>query len=173
MKRKLALLTVFIIGLMSVMPAAQAKTGDIKGRAYHTDIVAYINNYAIPSYAVNGTSCVIAEDLRNFGFEVVWNKSEKTLNIYRNLNTIAFDMDVKKTGKPGSVYDYVYETDIVTYANGQQIQSYAINGRTVVPIESLTMFGEVHWVSHERALKMWIDGFNVRDGMQPVKQYSK
>ena len=58
-----------------------ARVGDVIGTAYHTDIVAYINHYAIPSYISNGQSCIVAEDLKYFGFNVVWNGSKRTLEI--------------------------------------------------------------------------------------------
>ena len=151
---------------------AQAKVGDVKGSALHTDIVAYINHYAIPSYAVNGQSVIVAEDLRNFGFDVAWNQYDRSLVITRNRNTAVNSMSVKKDGATGSKFTDILETDIKVYAGGQLITSYAMNGYTMIPMEELTMFGQVNWVQGERALKMWVDGLHARSTKQSVTAYS-
>ncbi len=139
-----------------------AHAAQITGRAEHTDIVAYINHYAIPSYAVNGTSVVVAEDLRNYGFNVDWDGEARTLSISRNSDTKATPMSFYKERVPnGTKFADIYKTDIKVYANGQQVTSYAINGYTMIPMEELSMFGDVIWVSEIRALKMWIDGMEI------------
>ncbi len=132
--------------------------------------MAYINNYAIPSYAANGTSVVVAEDLRNFGFDVIWDQNARTLSIYRNSNTQPNEMSFSKTGQPSTKFADLLHTDIKVYANGILIPSYAINGYTMIPLESLTMFGSYNWVSGERALKLWVDGLHIRGDMQPIAQ---
>lgn len=167
-------LTAFICLIMSILFVypAEAKTSDIIGKVYNTDIVVYMNNYAIPSYAVNGTSCIVAEDLRNFGCDVVWDGDARQLNISRNTDNMPIEMKVEKTGAAGTVFANLLETDIAVYAGGTKIPSYAINGYTMIPAEGLTMFAEVNWVADQRALKLWIDGLHIRDGMQPVTQYT-
>ncbi len=147
-----------------------AKIGSVIGTVYNTDIVAYINNYAIPSYAANGTSVVVAEDLRNFGFDVIWDQSSRTLSIYRNSSVYPSEMNFSKTGTPGTKFADLLYTDIKVYANGTLIPSYAINGYTMIPLESLTMFGSYNWVNEQRALKLWIDGLHMRSTMQPILQ---
>ena len=140
-----------------------AEVGDVAGVALNTDIVAYINHYAIPSYAVNGQSVIVAEDLRNFGFDVEWNGTTRSLNITKNINiNTAYQMEFDKNAKLGSKFTDILETDVGVYANGVQITSYAMNGYTMIPIEELTMLGEVTWVSHERAIKLWVDGLQIR-----------
>lgn len=151
---------------------AQAKVGDKIGTALHTDIVAYINHYAIPSFAVNGQSVVVAEDLQKFGFDVFWNQHDRTLTIERNGSVkVRGTIDVKKEGATGTKFTDILETDIKVFAGGQQIKSYAIKGYTMIPIEALTMFGEVHWVEYQRAVKLWVDGLQIRPTMQSVEKY--
>ena len=157
---------------MTFVSVAEAKTGDVIGKALHTDIVAYINHYAIPSYAVNGQSCIVAEDLRNFGFDVVWDGNARSLTIYKNYAVDVAEMSVKKEGAPGTIFAKTLETDIVVYANGNKITSYAINGYTMIPIEELWMFGEVYWVEWERAIKLWVDDLNIRESKQEVKKHN-
>ena len=161
----LILSAVLVLGV-----TAQARVGDKIGMALNTDIVVYINNYAIPSYAVDGTSCIVAEDLRNFGFDVAWNGVNKTLSIRRNRATTVNPMSFSKTATTGSFFADLLETDIVVFADGYRVSSYAMNGYTMIPVEELTMFGTVNWVESERALKMWVDGLHVRDTMQPIQK---
>ena len=70
MKKILSLILIALI-LVTGYVVSAVPVGTVIGEALHTDIVVYINNFAIPSYAVNGQSAIIAEDLRNFGFDVV------------------------------------------------------------------------------------------------------
>ena len=160
MLKKITCYVLTLVLLLCLMPATAnaAKVGDVIGEALHTDIVAYINHYAIPSYAVNGTSCIVAEDLRNYCFDVNWDGATKSLYISRNAYTTPNGMTFKKTGKPGTKFTDLLKTDISVYANGKKLTSYAINGYTMIPIEELTVFGECHWVSGERAIKLWVDG---------------
>ena len=157
-----------ISAMAGITPANAENIGAKTGTVYNTDIVAYINNYALSSYAANGTSVIVAEDLRNFGFDVVWNEAERTLAISRNSDTTPNEMSVVKHGTPGSEFSDLLYTDIAVYANGARIPSYAINGYTMIPVESLTMFGECFWVPEQRALKLWVDGLHIRPDMQAV-----
>ena len=126
--------------MCSPVATVQAKVGDVVGKAYNTDIVAYINHYAIPSYAVNGTSCIVAEDLRNFGFDVEWDNSSRSLTLKRNNQTQIHEMNFKKEAAPSSEFADLLETDISVYADGTKLTSYAINGYTFIPLEELKIF---------------------------------
>lgn len=170
MKKIPAFLLVVVTLFSLVCVPVQAKVGDVIGTAYHTDIVVYINNYAIPSYAVNGQSVVVAEDLRNFGFDVIWNGYARSLRIARNGASEVSPMAVSKAYATGEKYTNILETDIGVWTDGHVFTSYAMNGYTMVPIEELTMFGEINWVAGERALKMWVDGVRIRDEKQPVSK---
>ncbi|MBQ7974722.1 MAG: hypothetical protein IJ300_03440 [Clostridia bacterium] len=174
MTKKLISLIISAASILSaVASVSAANVGDVIGTVYNTDIVAYINNYAIPSYAANGTSVVVAEDLRNFGFDVVWNGEARTLTISRNEITQPAEMKVMKTGQPSTKFADLLYTDIKVYGNGIQLPSYAINGYTMVPVEALTMFGTCNWVSEERALKLWIDNVHIREEKQAVDNISE
>lgn len=155
-----------------------AKTGDIITYTKHTNIVAYINHYAIQSYNINDTTCVGAEDLGNFGFSVEWNEGSRSLYITRNYET----NDIQQYSVPYETNPSllgmddlpVYETDIKTYVNGVVAISYNIGGRTVVDFDSLCAFGKVEWVPEVRALKLWVeDGLEMRQYMQSLLQLPK
>ena len=168
MKKIITIILTMVMLISSLTIAAQAKTGDIIGSALHTDIVVYINNYAIPSYAVNGQSVVVAEDLRNFGFDVIWNPNNRSLSVSRNANTSVVPMFVDKSATSGSFFTSILETDISVWAAGKRLTSYALNGYTMIPAEELTMFGSVNWVSSERALKIQIEGLDTLTTKQVV-----
>ena len=168
MKKLISIIAALVSTLLMLTPASAYNIGDYIGTVYHTDIVAYINNYAIPSYAANGTSVVVAEDLRNFGFDVIWDNDTRTLSISRNSDKTPTGMEFVKDGTPSMPFTSILYTDIVVYANGEKVPSYAINGYTMIPMESLTMLGEYEWVPEERALKMWVDGLDVRSEKQAI-----
>lgn len=168
MKKIIAIFLTMIMLISSLTIVAQAKTGDVIGSALNTDIVVYINNYAIPSYAVNGQSVVVAEDLRNFGFDVIWNPNNRSLSISRNANTSVVPMFVDKSATSGSFFSSILETDISVWAGGKRLTSYALNGYTMIPAEELTMFGSVNWVPNERALKVQINGLDTLTTKQMV-----
>jgi len=172
MKKICTFLLTMVMAVSSFAITTQAKVGDVIGSALHTDIVVYINNYAIPSYAVNGQSVIVAEDLRNFGFDVVWNDYSRSLTISRNSNYNVTPMYVDKSYATGAYFTPILATDISVWASGRRLTSYAMNGYTMIPAEELTMFGSVTWVSQERALKIWIDNFSSLDSNQIVaKKY--
>ncbi|MBE6689601.1 MAG: hypothetical protein E7588_10085 [Ruminococcaceae bacterium] len=169
---KKAFVILLMLALMLIIPA-HAKVGDVNGVALHTSIVAYINNYAIPSYAVNGQSCIVAEDLANFGFNVYWDGTTMTLSITRANTAHVNEMSFKKEGESGSKFADTLETEVKVFANDQKLTSYAINGFTMIPMEELTMFGNVQWVPDEAALKMWVDGLNTRSEKQGITKFYK
>lgn len=168
-----SLLKSFLLSLLICSSLGiNARSAQVVGQALNTDIVAYINHYAIPSYAVNGTSVIIAEDLRNFGFDVTWDNDSRTLAISRNSNTNVEPMSFAKTAAPGTKFSDLYSTDIKVYANEYLLTSYALNGYTVIPIEELFMFGDVYWVADQRAIKLWVDGLQMNSEPQSIEKYS-
>lgn len=52
---------------------------------YESDITVSWNGMPIRAYALNGVMGVIAEDLRNYGYNVEWNDVDRTLNISQNM----------------------------------------------------------------------------------------
>ena len=107
MKKLVSLLLVMVCLLSVFTPVSAAP--EVCGIFQNSDITAYINNYYIPSYVYNGQVVVLVEDLRYYGFDVVWNELERSLRIYRN-----------KDKKP--------DTDEYDYAPYMNLKSYAISG---------------------------------------------
>lgn len=66
------------------------------------------------------------------------------------LSVFIVSADIKKIG---DVIGKVLYTDIKTYIDGYEIESYNIGGRTVIPVESLKAYGyNVKWNDKERRL---------------------
>lgn len=155
MKKIVSVLIVLIFAAVLLTTGAYA-IGEIVGSAVCTDIAAYINNYPISSYNIDGYTAVVAEDLSEYGFTVVWDGSARTLSITadESAKTVTATKTVKKsqTRKIGEKAHDVYNTDIVTYVNGKEVVGRNIGGYTIIYFEDLSPFGECRYDNSERAL---------------------
>lgn len=165
MKKYFVLFLISIL-MLSGVAETSAKIGDIITCTKYTDICAYINNYIIPSYNIEGYTGIVAEDLRNYGFDVIWNEDERTLSISRNSDITTITKYITPTqtepSKLGKSAYAVLETDIKTYINGEQVKNYNIGGQTIIVFDTLKHFGGIEWDEVSRKIKLWInDGLNV------------
>ncbi len=123
--------------LLCVAPAAlAARVGDVVGKVYSTDILAYVDGHAVTSYNIGGYTCVCVEDLMQYGFDVVWYAAERKLTCDSAGEPNTYPADVSR-GTLGRITGKVYYTDIKTYVNGIEAPSYNIGGRTCVCVETL------------------------------------
>ena len=76
--KKIILLLGILLCLSTVVHA------QIVGEVLSTDITAFIDEQPIESFNINGYTYVIAEDLKDYGFSVTYNESERTLLIERD-----------------------------------------------------------------------------------------
>lgn len=132
--------------------------------ALYSDIDTYINHYPISGYAVDGKMVVVAEDLRDYRFNVIYNNDERALHITRNTDvTSLIRKDIYDPDYPsGTKFSDIYESDIKVDYNGIRLQSYAINGYTLIPINDLAaLAGSETWISDMRAYKVWIDWIDI------------
>lgn len=135
MKRITALFLMFVLMLPCV---ALAKPGDIAGNIYSTDIVAYIDGMAIPSYNIGGKTVVIAEMLDAYGFEVIWSEQERKISVYtKEMPQNPPSYTPEKASISGKIAGKFYETDINAYVNDMWVESYNIGGRTALVIEDM------------------------------------
>lgn len=123
-------------------------------KAVHTDIVAYINGHAIPSYNINSYTGIVAEELENYGFDVDYNNNARQLRIeYKKNKEVTANYVPPKNTKPiGSFAANVYQTDIETYINNKRVTAFNIGGKTIVLMDSLANFGDVLWYPNERKI---------------------
>ncbi|MBO5409030.1 MAG: hypothetical protein J6A61_06515 [Clostridia bacterium] len=140
--KKYGFFTMIIFGLLFM--ALSAGASDL-GYVTTTDIVAFIDYSPIESYNYKDKTYIVAEDLLNYGFDVVWDNQTRELKIDRKPHSFTpyisdFVNEVKppRTFKPSFL---VYPTDIKTYVNGELAESYNIDGRTVLNIDFLYHWG--------------------------------
>ena len=173
MKRASSFVCALALALTLCAPTAHA--AQPVNYALYTDIVATINGHPIRSYNIGGYTAVVAEDLRGYGFHVIWNASERTLRIFRAtsdgvLQTPEVWPDYTPQplgGRIGSRAKAVYATDIVTYAASERVDSININGETLVWIEHLDAFGSVVWDAETRVIALTL-GDPVAIAIEPL-----
>lgn len=128
------------------------------GNILNDDVMAYINGNPIPSWTVDGKTVVTAEDLANYGFDVVWNAKDQTLKIVYNRVKKSIPVETaKNTKKPGSVYCKYFTSNIRTYIAEKEVQAFDINGRILVDIEDLSsVYGSAEWNGTKREIKITV-----------------
>lgn len=162
MKKKLKNLMLVISILSIFIISAPVKANDTS--IFYTDIVTYINHYPLPSYVINGEVYIVAEDLRNLGFSVVWDEQNRTLGIDYASDKQMQDMYFNSID---SVYDIEYAiaqwSDIAVYIGYNKLTSYSVNGYTLIPFEQLDIFGNIYWYENTRSLELCVDRLPYRD----------
>ncbi len=131
---------VLVSAFLLTAPAAYA---EVVGEAVITDIGAFIDYLPISSYNVDGSTYIQAEDLRSYGFDVVWDESARTLDIAPNgsepksllnseeINTLKEDID-----SGSHMYD-IYSTDIVTRICGDTVNGCSLDGVMLIKFRDL------------------------------------
>jgi len=140
----------------------------VVGSYVHTDIVAYINGLPIPSYNIDGWTGIVAEDLRDYGFDVYWSGEERTLyishdffpypeyteeNLQGDGQITATYIPAENTKPIGSFAGHIYATDIKTYVAGDLVHAYNIDGRTIILMDELSRLGDVIWHPDTREIR--------------------
>ncbi len=152
-KRILSVLAACLMVLSLTGIPVSAKNGDIAGAVYYTDIRAYINGHPIESYNVDGYTAVCAEDLASYGFRVHWHTESRLLEILFNTEyeSAPPEYTFPEVTKLAGTYRMPYlETDIQVLADGKAIPSWNIDGRTLIRLQDLTMFGNTVWDAEAR-----------------------
>lgn len=149
--------------------------GTYVGQAQYTDIVTYINHYAIPSWIVNGYPMVAVEDLDKYGFDVLWDSSRRTLRIFRNEDKVypnPIPVYLPSTNLLGTKQCDVYASDVKVYINDYeyQIQGFSgITGYTFIYVGDLTALGAtMYFVSDNKAVNIWINGMHIAEYQRPT-----
>lgn len=143
--------------LPTAMVTATPKIGEPLGDVLYSDITAYIDGNAIPTSVIKGKTLVIVEDLKNYGFDVAWNSKDKSLKVELNKDKICKPLNVGKNTKPVGTFKckYLY-TDIKTYLSGQLVESFAIDGVTLIDFELLAKYGKLTWNGSARTISLSI-----------------
>ncbi|MBR5538741.1 MAG: hypothetical protein IKU61_02455 [Clostridia bacterium] len=138
---------------------ALAKSGDINGTIYETDITATINGVSVPSYNIGGRTVVIIEDITRAHY---YNDSIRTLIVDGfDPATLIAGENSKTTANVGTKLGNTYETDIATYVYDKQITAYSLNGKMAVAIEDLggdntfnELGGKYVWNAENRTISL-------------------
>lgn len=144
-----------VLSLMQFTSFARIYNGDSVGEVLETDIRAYINGYPIDSYNIRDNTAIVAEDLNNYGFEVIWDEKSLTLKIARDVkkeitpSTSGKDLSNVKVGR--KAYDILF-SNINVYIDDTLIPSFNIDGKTAVYIDSLGGYGSLVWKPENRAI---------------------
>ena len=178
MKRLFTVLLTFLI-CACMMCGVSA---DSSKYALHTDIVAYINDAPIRSFNIDGFTGIVAEDLLQYGFGVKYDDSIRTLEVYRLNNKITSTYTPEELTAPvGAKKAKIYDTDIKTYVDGNLVQSFNIDGETIIFIDELLCYGRVIWYPDERKICYnYVDSWSIdlheinreSDLSQPINSFT-
>lgn len=160
---------------LALAPEAQASAPEIINYALYTDITATVDGHPLRSFNIDGSTAVVAEDLRGFGFWVLWDAEKRTLHISRALKDGEPETpeiwpaweSAPLTHRIGTRAKPVYATDIVTSAAGETLESFNIDGETLVWMEDLSPFGSVVWDAESRVISLTL-GDPVELALAPV-----
>lgn len=155
-----------------VLSASAANVGEKIGEAVYTDITAYINNYPIRSYNIDGYTAVVAEDLSAYGFNVAWHGGNRTLTVTRGTSTdIIYNTSVTKApaSRVGTKALDVLATDIRTYVGDNEVAGRNVGGFTIIDFEALSVYGTCVYDNEKRALFLTLEGLPVAE-YQPVQE---
>ncbi len=155
-KSILSLLGIVLLIFLAGNPVS-AKSGDIAGVYYATDIKTYLNGAEISAINIGGETLISGEDMAYYSFSVWWDAIERTLRIDETaLASNGVPPVVASSQVPsGTPLGHYYETDIITYLDDVPITAYNIGGRTYIHAEEMREFGYlVDWDGEERTLKI-------------------
>lgn len=160
--KKLWLVIVILVVLFYSSLSCNAANGDIAGNIYYTDIKTTMYSAPITALNIGGRTVIDAEALNwHYGFDVYWLADERKLDItdkggiFVSLQAAVGETLEEMKGKPGDVAGRFYYTDIKTYLNGREIESYNIGGRTFIAAENMRDYGyDVVWNEENRVLSI-------------------
>lgn len=167
------ILSIFVMPIQAA-PSIQ-KAGVYIGAATYTDIVTYVNHYTIPSWIVNGYPMVAVEDLNKYGFDIVWEPTNKSLRIFRNYDKKFPDpipVTLPATNLLGTKQCDIYTSSVKVYANDYeyQMQGFSgISGYTFIYVGDLTALGAtMYFVEANKSVNIWVDGMSITEYQRPT-----
>lgn len=127
---------------------------------YYTDIKTYINGHEIPTLMYKDSSSeyavIIAENLINYGFDVIYDDNKKLLEVIHSPNkektALPLDLYADKNGQ--KAFD-VYKSDIKVAVHTENEEYniknvHSINGYMLIPIDEFAEFSSFNWNNNER-----------------------
>ena len=144
-----------VIMLFSAIPINAAV---IIGSVLTTDIKAYINGCEIPSYNIDGNIVVVGQDLRSYGFNVVYDNNTRTSYIsYDGSGTwTPIAPSIKNSQSIGTKVMDVYQSDISVSVNGNKVACYNVGGKMAFRFAELKIFGNYSYNNETRSANLWV-----------------
>jgi len=132
-----------------------AESGTTLGYVLNTDIRVFIDDVEIMGFNIDDWTYVIVEDLAAYGFVVRWDEVASTLSVTRGESRTSPRNIPANTAPPGSVAFPYLATNIVTYLDGNRVQSFNIGGQTVIRTTDLaSSFGTEEWLGDVAQLRI-------------------
>ena len=141
-----------LLPVFSANAAATPKVGDVIGNVLHTNIKTFIDGQRIPSYNINNKSAIILNDLKNYGFDVVYNNDTRTSSVTHHPGKAFTPItSFEESSQPSGTiaFQYVY-TNIVAKVNGKKVESFNIKGYLAIFFEDLKDYGTFKYTNATR-----------------------
>lgn len=102
-----------------LVESADGPVGEPFRPYYKTDIVTTLNGTPIESYNIGGRTFIVAEAMRDFGYNVTWQEESRTLTITKPMNFYEIETDY---GTLKSAYKPFAYTSLPLYERGILVQ---------------------------------------------------
>ncbi len=159
MKFKTIIITAAAATALILLPSTAALCSGVSGCVYYSAIDTYINNYPINAYSADGRQLIFAEDLRSYGFDVIWDNDSRSLSIYPDTSAAVTPQPVvKQFYMQNKRFKNILESDIRVFLNGTEIPGYSVDGLTMIRLRELEAVGTVGYSPEENSSKAFIDG---------------
>ena len=128
------------------------------GSVLTTDIRAYINGCEVPSYNIDGNIVVVGQDLRSYGFNVVYDNNTRTSYIsYDGSGTwTPIAPSIVNSQSIGTKVMDVYQSDISVSVNGNKVACYNVGGKMAFRFAELKVFGNYSYDNETRSANLWV-----------------
>lgn len=128
------------------------------GSVLTTDIKAYINGCEVPSYNIDGNIVVVGQDLRSYGFNVVYDNNTRTSYIsYDGSGTwTPIAPSIENSQSIGTKVMDVYQSDISVSVNGNKVACYNVGGKMAFRFAELKVFGNYSYDNETRSANLWV-----------------
>ena len=147
-----------LITLAMLFCAIPINAATVIGSVLTTDIKAYINGCEVPSYNIDGNIVVVGQDLRSYGFNVVYDNNTRTSYIsYDGSGTwTPIVPSIENSQSIGTKVMDVYQSDISVSVNGNKVACYNVGGKMAFRFAELKVFGNYSYDNETRSVNLWV-----------------
>lgn len=135
---------------------------------------AFINDYYIPSFSYDNASMIILSDLNYYGFDIIWDETNKKISIIENKNkarSALSEEEIKKREKNYIGKPLLY-TNIAVYIGNRKIPCFLADNSTIIYINDLSIFGNLNWDGQNKIITLQTRDTDINDdlGVELVNQ---